>query len=131
MRQCRVPVQVRVQVHPGLLELAVRRLLRVSLRPEKAPRCQQGEPHPQPALVLLPALQPNPNWPLSHPILLWRVVLKGLVPAQALLPAEEEVEGQALLPAEAEAEVEVEVEVEVEGPQPEPELALLPGPLPQ
>ena len=127
MRQCRVPAQVRVQVHPGLLELAVRRLLRVSLRPEKAPRCQQGEPHPQPALVLLPALQPNPNWPLSHPILLWRVVLKGLVPAQALLPAEEEVEGQALLPAEAEAEVEVEVE----GPQPEPELALSPGPLPQ
>ena len=129
MRQCRVPAQVRVQVHPGLLELAVQRLLRVSLRPEKAPGCQQGEPHPQPALVLLPALQPNPNWPLSHPILLWRVVLKGLVPAQALLPAEEEVEGQALLPAEAEAEVEVEVEVE--GPQPEPELALSPGPLPQ
>ncbi len=74
VRQCRVPAQVRVrvrvQVHPGLLELAVQRLLRVSLLPEQAPRCQQGEPHPQPVLVLLPALQPNPNWPLSHPILL-------------------------------------------------------------
>ena len=42
-------------MHPDLLEVAVQRLLRVSLLPEQAPRCQQGEPHPQPALVLLPA----------------------------------------------------------------------------
>ena len=68
VRQCRVPAQVRVrvQVHPGLLELAVQRLLRVSLLPEQAPHCQQGEPHPQLALALLPALQPSP----SHPSLL-------------------------------------------------------------
>ena len=67
-RQCRVPeqVRVRVRVHLGLLEVAVQRLLRVSLLPEQAPRCQQGEPHPQLALALLPALQPSP----SHPSLL-------------------------------------------------------------
>ena len=66
VRQCRVPEQVRVRVHLGLLEVAVQSLLRVSRLPEQAPRCQQGEPHPQPALVLLPALQPSP----SHPSLL-------------------------------------------------------------
>jgi hypothetical protein len=61
-----MPEQVRVQMHPGLLKVAVQRLVRVSRLPEQAPRCQQGEPHPQPALVLLPALQPSP----SHPSLL-------------------------------------------------------------
>jgi len=66
VRQCWVPEQVRKQVHPGLLKVAVQRLVRVSRLPEQAPRCQQGEPHPQPALVLLPALQPSP----SHPSLL-------------------------------------------------------------
>jgi hypothetical protein len=49
-----------------LLEVAVQSLLRVSLLPEQAPRCQQGELHPQLALALLPALQPSP----SHPSLL-------------------------------------------------------------
>ena len=66
VRQCRVPEQVRVRVHLGLLEVAVQSLLRVSLLPEQAPRCQQGELHPQLALALLPALQPSP----SHPSLL-------------------------------------------------------------
>jgi len=66
VRQCRVPEQVRVRVHLGLLEVAVQSLLRVSLLPEQAPHCQQGEPHPQLALALLPALQPSP----SHPSLL-------------------------------------------------------------
>lgn len=73
MRQCRVPeqVQVRVQVHLGLLEVAVQHLLRVSLLPEQAPRCQQEEPHPQPALVLLPAL----------------ALVQALAPGQAQAPA--------------------------------------------
>lgn len=66
VRQYRVPEQVREQVPPGLLDVAVQRLLRVSPLPEQAPRCQQGKPYPQPALVLLPALQPGP----SHPSLL-------------------------------------------------------------
>lgn len=57
---------MRVRVHLGLLEVAVQSLLRVSLLPEQAPHCQQGEPHPQLALALLPALQPSP----SHPSLL-------------------------------------------------------------